>query len=259
MAAYEFDGEKYKQASRHQKEWGNNLISQLHLSGAETVLDLGCGDGVLSEQIAQLVPKGKVIGIDASYGMLQTAKKIKCDNLSFIQMDINNMEFSNEFDIIFSNAALHWIKDHKRLLDNAYQALKFQGILLWDFGGSGNCANFIDVIQEKIRNSKFTEYFRTFEWPWFMPSKSQYEELVSSIGFSDFTITEVNRDRYFSNAEEMIKWIDQPCIVPFLKCIPDNKKTSFRDEIISEMMRKTRQPNGTYFETFRRLKIYAQK
>lgn len=50
MAAYEFDGEKYKQASRHQKEWGNNLISQLHLSGAETVLDLGYGDGALSER-----------------------------------------------------------------------------------------------------------------------------------------------------------------------------------------------------------------
>ena len=102
MAAYEFDGEKYKQASRHQKEWGNTLISQLHLCGNETVLDLGCGDGVLSEQIAQLVPQGKVIGIDASYGMLQTAKKLECDNLSFMQIDINDMDFSDEFDIIFS-------------------------------------------------------------------------------------------------------------------------------------------------------------
>ena len=92
-----------------------------------------------------------------------------------------------------------------------------------------------------------------------MPSKSQYEELISSIGFSDFTITEVNRDRHFSNAEEMIRWIDQLCIVPFLKCIPNKEKAIFRDEVISEMMKKTRQPNGTYFETFRRLKIYAKK
>ena len=84
MAVYEFDGEKYRQASRHQKEWGNNLISQLHLKGTEIVLDLGCGDGVLSEQIAKLVPKGKVVGIDASCGMLQTAKKLECDNLSLV-------------------------------------------------------------------------------------------------------------------------------------------------------------------------------
>ena len=99
----------------------------------------------------------------------------------------------------------------------------------------------------------------SFEWPWFMPSKSQYDKLISLIGFCDFTITEVNRDRHFSNAEEMIRWIDQPCIVPFLKCIPDKEKTIFRDEVISEMIKKTQQPNGTYFETFRRLKIYAQK
>lgn len=92
-----------------------------------------------------------------------------------------------------------------------------------------------------------------------MPSRSQYEELISSIGFSDSAITEVNRDRHFSNAEEMIRWIDQPCIVPFLKCVPNKEKMIFRDEVISEMLKKTRQPDGTYFETFRRLKVYAKK
>jgi len=79
-----------------------------------------------------------------------------------------------------------------------------------------------------------------------------------------FTITgtgtlTLNRDRYFSNKEEMIRWIDQPCIVPFLKCVPDIVKDIFRDEIITEMLKGTQQPNGTYFETFRRLKICAKK
>lgn len=259
MNTFEFDGKKYKMASIHQKQWGNTLISELKLKGNEKILDLGCGDGVLTEQLSLAVPTGKVIGIDASMGMIKTAKSIKNDNIEFQQMDINEINYKNEFNIIFSNAALHWIKDHKRLLENAYQALKFQGIILWDFGGAGNCANFIDVIREKITDSRFTEYFATFEWPWFMPSKHQYERFISSIGFSEFTITEVNRDRYFSNVEEMIRWIDQPCIVPFLKCVPNKAKIIFRDEVVSEMMKKTRQPDGTYFETFRRLKIYAKK
>lgn len=75
MSAYEFDGERYKKASRHQKEWGNDLIAQLHLAGNESVLDLGCGDGVLSGKISQIVPDGRVVGIDASKGMIHTAKK----------------------------------------------------------------------------------------------------------------------------------------------------------------------------------------
>ena len=259
MNAFEFDGKKYKKASTHQKEWGNTLISELKLKGNERILDLGCGDGVLTEQLSLAVPKGKVLGIDASMGMIETAKGIIKDNIEFQRADINEIDYKNEFDIIFSNAALHWIKDHKRLFENAYQALKFQGIILWDFGGAGNCANFIEVTREKIADVKFAEYFRTFEWPWFMPSKSQYEKLISAIGFSNVTITEVNRDRYFSSEAEMIRWIDQPCIVPFLKCLPDNIKTIFRDDVIAEMIEKTRQPDGTYFETFRRLKIYAEK
>ncbi len=259
MNTFEFDGRKYKKASIHQKEWGNTLISELKLKGNERVLDLGCGDGVLTEQLSLAVPNGEVLGIDASIGMIETAKGIIKDNMDFQQLDINEINYENEFNVIFSNAALHWVKDHKRLLENAYQALKIQGIILWDFGSSGNCANFIDVISKKITDDKFAGYFKNFEWPWFMPSKPQYEQLISLIGFSDFTIMEMNRDRYFSNAEEMIRWIDQPCIVPFLKCVPGQVKKVFRDEVVAEMVKKTRQPNGTYFETFRRLKIYAKK
>lgn len=57
----------------------------------------------------------------------------------------------------------------------------------------------------------------------------------------------------------MIKWIDQPCIVPFIECIPAALKSAFRQEVIAEMLKKTQQPDGTCFETFRRLQVYAQK
>ena len=74
MGTYEFDGEKYKKASRHQKEWGNKLISSLQLKGNEAILDLGCGDGILTEQLSLLVPNGYVLGIDASVGMIRQNK-----------------------------------------------------------------------------------------------------------------------------------------------------------------------------------------
>lgn len=259
MDTFEFDGQKYKSASKHQKEWGNDLISGLAFKGNETVLDLGCGDGILTEQLSLFVPHGKVIGIDASINMIETAKMINRGNLQFKHMNINEINFQNEFDLIFSNAALHWVKDHKQLLINAYRALKNKGKILWDFGGLGNCSNFLYVIQKKISEKKYTKYFLNFEYPWFMPSKAYYEKLISTIGFSSYTITEVNRDRYFSTSSEMVKWIDQPCIVPFIKYIPQAQKETFRKEVIEEMQKRTQQSNGTYFETFRRIKVYAQK
>ena len=82
MRTFEFNGERYAQASRHQKEWGSRLISGLRLRGCESILDLGCGDGALTEKLASLVPDGAVLGIDASQGMIDAARKHARDNLS---------------------------------------------------------------------------------------------------------------------------------------------------------------------------------
>ncbi len=259
MKTYEFDGKKYKTASKHQKEWGNALISQISFIGNETVMDLGCGDGILTEQLSLLVPNGKVLGIDASINMIETAQVLQKRNLEFTHMDINQMHFENAFDLIFSNAALHWVKDHKLLLANTYRALKTHGKIFWSFGGFGNCAHFIDVIKRKVREEKYKKYFIDFEFPWFMPTKNQYREIISPMGFCTYTIKEINKDRYFSNSSELIQWIDQPSIVPFIKCIPEELKEVFRQEVIYEMLNRTKQPNGTYFETFRRIEIYAEK
>ena len=110
---HEFNGEEYKKASTHQKEWGNKIIAEFNLRGDEHILDLGCGDGVLTAELARLVPDGFVLGIDSSRGMIATARKLEAKNLSFRVEDINNLDFKNEFDLVFSNAALHWVKNHR--------------------------------------------------------------------------------------------------------------------------------------------------
>lgn len=259
MKAFEFDGEKYKKASKHQREWGNSLIEEISLKGNESILDLGCGDGGLTEQMACLVPDGKVLGIDASEGMIETARKRVRANLEFLHMDINEIDFQNQFDVIFSNAALHWVKDHRRLLSNVFSALRKGGIIAWDFGGDGNCANFYGVIRKMIQSEKYKKYFMDFEWPWYMPSRAEYEKLIVGSGFSDYTITEVNRDRYFADADEIIKWIDQPSIVPFLREVPEEVKPEFREAVIQAVLEKTLQPDGTCFETFRRIHVKGGK
>jgi trans-aconitate methyltransferase len=176
MGNFEFDGEKYKQASKPQKGWGNRLISELEIRGDETILDLGCGDGVLTGKLSELVPDGTVVGIDASAGMIGTAKKIEKKNLTFIQMDIDKIDFVETFDIIFSNAALHWVKDHDRLLKNSFSALKHNGAIVWNFAAEGNCSDFFGIAKEMMKKEEYREYFSDFEWPWFMPSKEEYEK-----------------------------------------------------------------------------------
>jgi trans-aconitate methyltransferase len=259
MGNFEFDGQKYKNASTHQKEWGARIISELNLEGKESILDLGCGDGVLTKMLSEIVPRGKVLGIDSSKGMLETARELEGSNLSFLYMDINKLNLFEEFDLIFSNATLQWVKDHDNLLRNCRKALKANGIVRFNFAGDGNCSNFFEVIKEVIIATEYKGFFTSFEWPWYMPTLSQYDKLASQHKFSDWKVWGENADRYFKNKDEMIRWIEQPSLVPFLKYLHDDEKAKFRDEVVDKMVKKTIQPDGTCFETFRRINFFARK
>jgi trans-aconitate 2-methyltransferase len=256
---FEFDGNKYKKASAHQKEWGNKIISEFKFKGNEKILDLGCGDGVLTKQLSDLVPDGYVLGIDSSQGMINTAREIESFNMSFQLLNINDIDFKDEFDIVFSNAALHWIINHKKLLTNTCKALKKNGIVRFNFAGDGNCSTFFTVIKKVMGLNEFKDNFKDFQWPWYMPAINEYKVLVDTCDFNDIRIWEENADRFFPTKDDMIKWIDQPSIVPFLKLVNKKKKEKFRNIVVDEMVKRTEQSDGRCFETFRRINVYTKK
>jgi trans-aconitate 2-methyltransferase len=261
--SYEFDGERYRLASTHQKEWGNRIIDGLGLKGGESVLDLGCGDGVLTKRMADLVPMGRVLGIDASESMIRSARILKGGNLRFLVMDICTLgdsrgrdpAFDSGFDVIFSNATLHWIADHRRLLSDCRKILRPDGFLRFSFAGAGNCESFNRIVKETLDHASYRKFFKDFRWPWFMPDPSAYRELVRSSGFADAEVWMENADRYFEDADTMTRWIDQPSLVPFLSALPETVRTRFRDRVVRIMLAETRQEDGRCFETFRRIHV----
>ncbi len=256
---HEFDGKKYETASSHQKEWGGKLIEELRLRGSESILDLGCGDGTLTARLAELVPDGEVVGIDASRGMIDVARKKEKGNLRFLLLDIDALDFAGKFDVVFSNATLHWVLDHRRLHDNVKRALRAGGVARFNFAGDGNCSHFFAVIREAMAQADFSGWFQGFHWPWYMPGVAEYETLAAAGGFDNVRVWGENADRYFPDAEAMIQWIDQPSIVPFLARVPQAGKASFREYVVRRMVEDTRQADGRCFETFRRIHLLARR
>ncbi len=256
---YEFDGKKYEKASSHQKEWGERIIEELALQGTERILDLGCGDGTLTVQLSRLVPNGEVVGIDASRGMIEAAEPKQGGNLRFILMDINALDMDRGFDIVFSNATLHWVKDHRRLLHNIQRILRSGGVARFNFAGDGNCSYFFKVIRESMILPGFARYFNAFTWPWYMPTVEDYKALVEGVGFCSYEVWGENADRFFPDIEALTKWVDQPSLVPFMACVADHDKASFREFVVRRMVEETRQADGTCFETFRRINLLARK
>jgi trans-aconitate 2-methyltransferase len=257
---FEFDGEKYKLASSQQEAWGKKLIAELEFEGDERILDLGCGDGVLTAELAEFVPDGFVLGIDASESMIETARKDHAGiNVRFELLDINAIDFESEFDLVFSNATLHWVKDHCKLLRNVFKSLKDKGAARFQFAGNGNCSNLIRILREVTSAKEYAGYFSEFEWPWYMPAVDEYRALLDEVAFSEKKVWIENVDKHFAGAEAMIKWIDQPSLVPFLVYVAGKDRQRFRDAVVERMIKETLQADDTYFETFRRINVLARK
>lgn len=257
--AHEFDGVKYRQASSHQREWGDRLIDSLELKGNEYILDLGCGDGTTTAKLATLVPDGFVRGIDASEGMIRAAKPLERANLRFERLDINDLGFHSQFDVIFSNATLHWVQDHSRMLAAVYKCLRPGGRIRLNFAGTGNCQHFTAAVRQVTGTPEYSPFFRNFQWPWYMPGAEEYRRLVADAGFTDVVIDLQNADRTFTE-DGLVRWIEQPSIVPFMPRISDESmKKSFLDAVVRETLARTSDHRGGYFETFRRIDVRARK
>ena len=138
----------YHQHSAQQQKWATELLPKLALKGSERVLDIGCGDGKITVEIARAVPNGLVVGLDSSTEMLDFALKAFPDtpNLRFEQGDARSLTFDSEFDWVVSFATLHWVIDHRPVLAGIHRSLRPGGRVLMQFGGKGNAAEVVRVV-----------------------------------------------------------------------------------------------------------------
>jgi trans-aconitate 2-methyltransferase len=145
------------------------------------------------------------------------------------------------------------------LLSNVFKALKDKGTARFQFAGDGNCSNLIRILKETISAREYSTFFRKFDWPWYMPAVDDYRTLLDEVAFSEKKVWSENADKHFESTEVMIKWIDQPSLVPFLGYVVENDRRLFRDTVVKRMIKETLQNDGTSYETFRRINVLARK
>jgi len=158
-------------------EKARGLVDLLAPKEGEQILDLGCGTGVLTAEIAGR--GAQVLGIDRSTEMIEQARS-KFSALKFEVMDATQMEFDGEFDSVFSNAVLHWIPEAEKVTSGIAHALKPRGRFVAEFGGKGNIQTLVKAFHEAFTALGMKEPEGVS--PWFYPGIGEYSTLLEKYG-----------------------------------------------------------------------------
>ena len=231
-------------------EYGKGLLEFIPKNNEQTILDLGCGTGSLTAGLANLC--SKVVGVDSSQNMIDKAKK-QFGNIEFMVCDALALPFDNEFDVAFSNAVFHWISDHNALLKNIYKALKPQGLLVCEFGASGNIAT-IENAFVKVYQRLGYRYNPKFNFP----TVEFFGEALEKNGFIIDKIYDYDRPTVLKDNEQgLTNWIKQ-FFASELEVMPERTQSLIFDEV-AELTRGTLWNGKEWVADYRRLRAVAHK
>jgi len=231
---YKWNAENHHKSSSEQQKWARELISKLGLKGSERVLDIGCGDGKVTAEIAEKLPKGSVLGIDNSEEMISFAQENfdseRYPNLTFQLMDAKEINFISEFDVVFSTATLHWVIDHLPVIKGIKRSLKPGGRILLQMAGKGNAAKILKDSETIVHSKKWQRYFTDFTFPWAFYGVDEYKVWLKDIGFKAKRIELIPKDMIHKGKEGLMGWI-RTTWLPFTQRIPEE----FREDFIGEI------------------------
>jgi trans-aconitate 2-methyltransferase len=198
---------------------------------------VGCGDGKVTAEIARTVPNGSATGIDASAEMISFAEKTfpksRCPNLEFHVMDARTIKLARTFDLVFSNAALHWVDDHQKFLAGAAAVLKPDGRLVVSCGGKGNAQDVFVSLRPELRAKPWREFFRQIPEPYFFYAPDEYKKWLAKAGFKTRALRLAPKDATYPGVEGFAAWL-RTTWIPYVQRVPEN----VREEFIAAVTRR---------------------
>jgi SAM-dependent methyltransferase len=239
--------EDYARNARYVSDLGEPLLELLEPKAGEQILDLGCGDGVLTEKIAAAAA---VIGVDTSFAQLQAARK---RGLRVLVMDGHLLAFRQSFDAVFSNAALHWMQRPAEVVSCAWGVLKPGGRFVGEFGGDGNVNKIRSALHSGLRR-RGVDPARID--PWYFPSVEEYSKLLVRAGFTVGHIELIPRPTKLPG--DIFGWLEVfgQC---FIKAVPEADGANFRNEVRNQLQPDLCDAQGNWIADYVRLRFKATR
>ena len=244
--------EHYDEKLSFVSEMGRGVIDLLAPAEGERILDLGCGTGDLTQEIA--ASRALVTGMDLSRSMLEKAR-MKYANLNFVEGNAEHFTVQEPMDAVFSNAALHWMKNAEDVVQCVHDALRPGGRFVAEFGGKNNVGTVVQAISEVLMEQGIDAGKLN---PWYFPSIGEYSILLEKHGFRVTYVLHFDRPTPMQDGEGGLRhWLDGFASPFFTDVSPEFLNKTYEE--IAERTKSVLYHEGTWNIDYKRLRIRAIK
>jgi trans-aconitate methyltransferase len=240
--------DSYSKNARFVSDLGEPLLKLLEPKPRERILDLGCGDGALTAKIAAV--GALVIGVDSSLAQIQAARQ---RGLNALVMDGYRMGFKRDFDAVFSNAVLHWMKPPERVIEEVSNLLRPGGRFVGELGGKGNVETIRSALHAGLRKRGIDPWSID---PWYYPSTTEYSALLKTFAFTVEYIQLIPRLTQLPG--DILDWLGI-FGQPFTNSLQESERENFLREVQDAVEPALRKSDGTWFADYVRLRFKAVK
>jgi len=241
-----WDPATYAANARFVPELGLPVLDLLAPQPHEHILDLGCGDGLLTLRLA--ATGAKVIGVDSSPEQIKAARKRGLDARI---LDASQLAFIAEFDAVFSNAALHWMRSPDLVIEGVYRALKPGGRFVGEMGGEGNVAQIASALVAALRRRNLAP-----DLPWYFPGAEEYRRRLERTGFTVAEIALIPRPTPLPG--DITAWLETFAVGPLERLDPADRP-AFLDEVRERLRPRLQDEDGRWTADYVRLRFRATK
>lgn len=254
-SAREWNSAVYHRLSGPQVSWGKKVLARLQLRGDEVVLDAGCGTGRLTAELLEVLPRGRVVGVDLSQNMLDAARAHLAQygtRVSLIACDLLHLPFENTFDGIVSTAAFHWVLDHDRLFANLRRALVPGGWLEAQCGGGANLVMLRNRVNALAATLKFASFFAGFREPWLYQDAEGAAQSLRHAGFLEVETSVEAAPTILDGAEQYHEFVRNIILRRHLEKIPSEQ---LRAEFVAELTEQASDDDPAFSLDYWRLNL----
>jgi trans-aconitate 2-methyltransferase len=222
-----WDASTYDRTSEPQQAWASEVLARLDgIAQDARVLDVGCGTGRVTEALLALVPRGRVLAMDASAEMVALARGRLGDRAQVWCQDVLDLDLDEPVDAIVSTAALHWVSDHDRLWARLARALRPGGVLEIQCGGEGNIAGVREVIEAVARDS--APELVGFS-PWVFAGPRETERRLHEAGFTETRCWLEERPTY---PQDVRAFVRTSILAAHLARLPEERREQFAVAVV---------------------------